>query len=167
MEPRKHWSLTFDVLDSESDNSRDHDQDEKKFIMPSPKRRKAFDRELTPVQMDSMDESKVEIDPGAFNYEHPDVCCKKMRCFQHFEAESMRRLRRRVYTDFREDFRRRKVEIARLKSETLLVDGKQCCTKFFMAVFGVSTTYIYGDNRRRPRQRMAPVAEAIITFLIK
>ena len=164
MKPRKQWSLSFDVVDSESDDSSDHDQDEKKFITPSPKRRKAFDRELTPVQMDSMDESKVEIDPRAFNYEHPDVCCKKMRCYQHFEAESMRRLRRRVYTDYREDFRRRKVEIARLKSETLLVDGKQCCTKFFMAVFGVSTTYIYGDNRRRPRQRMAPVAEAIITF---
>ena len=58
----------------------------------------------------------------------------------------------------------KRVEIARLKEETLLINGKQCCTKFFMAVFGVSMTYIYGDNRRIPRQRMAPVAEAIITF---
>ena len=68
MKPRKQRILFFDDEDSESDDSSDQGQDEKKFITPSPKRRKAFDRELTPVQMDSMDESKVEIDPRAFNY---------------------------------------------------------------------------------------------------
>lgn len=159
---RTHWASTFNGDDSDSDD--DSCGGDTKFTTPTPKRRKAFERELTPIQMDSDDELSRKIDPRAFNYEHPDVCCKKMQCHQHFDAESMRQLRHRIYTDYGKDFRERKVEIARLKEETLLINGKQCCTKFFMAVFGVSTTYIYGDNRRRPRQRMAPVAEAIITF---
>ena len=33
-----------------------------------------------------------------------------------------------------------------------------------MAVFGVSTTYIEGDNRYKHHDRMAPCMEAIITF---
>ena len=167
MSGRRHWAASFNVVQSDSESDDGSDDDDSKFTTPSPpKRHKAFERELTPIQMEPIDEEESEqkVDPRAYNYEHPVECCKKMKCHLHFEAEHMRRLRQRVYTDFSKDARERKVEIARLKTETLLVDGKQCCTKFFMAVFGVSTTYIYGDNRYKHHDRMAPCMEAIITF---
>ena len=158
--------LNWDYEESSSDD--DGRVNRRRLFTPPPKRAKAFARELTPTPTKSVDlMGTTEQKRMTEHYVHPTECCKKLQCWRHFEADEMRSLRHRVWTSYGKDAREKKVEIARIRTEVLKVGGKLCCIKFLKAVFNVSNTFVYGDNRKKPKLRDARATEAIISFFHK
>jgi len=159
--------MDWDYVSSSSSDD-DRKSGNAMFVTPPPKRAKAFELQLTPTPVKSVDlMGAVEQSRMAEHYVHPTKCCKKLQCWRHFDEEAMRKLRHRVWTDYGKDHRGKKTEIARIRDEVLKVDGRVCCITFLKTVFGVSNTYIYGDNRRKPKMRESKVIEAIISFFNK
>ena len=152
---------------TDSDDDVNHGDYNDYIVTPPPKKKmKALSsqqklRQPKPHQ----DMSPREQQRHVSSYEHPIFCCRRKECHRYISEPTVRLIRDRVWSECGNDSRRAKIEIAKVWSETFLVDGEKCCIKFLINAFGVSRMFIYPDRRNSASKvKSADTREAIINF---